>query len=133
MTNEKFTITNTTKRRPPRLPFLEVKKEILGKHFELGVVFIGDMRSKTLNKKFRGKDKVANILTFPLSKKDGEIYINLNEVYKDSKKFLESYENFLMRVYIHGLLHLNGRKHNSTMEREEAKLLKNFLKKYKIK
>lgn len=119
-----FTITNTTNGRLPRLPFLDIKNKILGKKYDLSLVFIGDRRSQTLNKQHRKKDKPANILTFSLSKHDGEIFINIRQVQREAKS--SKLKHHLAFIFIHGLLHLKGLRHGSIMEREEERYLREF-------
>ena len=54
--------------------------EVLGtkSQADVSLVFIGPTRSRTLNRIYRGKDKPANILTFPFGKNVGEILIDLS-------------------------------------------------------
>lgn len=110
-----FSITNKTKSTLPRVPFLKIKDEILGKNYCLSLVFIGGKKSKELNYKYRGKNKATNVLSFPLDKKTGEIFITPSLAGKEV--------GFL---FIHGCLHLKGMEHGSTMERAESKLRKKF-------
>ena len=121
-----FAITQKTKGKLPRLPFELIKNEILGKKYDLSVVFIGDKRSQTLNKTHRNKNKPTNVLSFPLSKNEGEIFINTNQCKKDASSFDMNYENFVGYIFIHGLLHLKGLEHGSTMEKAETKVCKKF-------
>ncbi len=121
-----FSINKTTKGKPPRLPFLKIKEVVLGKTYDLSLVFIGNTRSKTLNKIYRNKDKPANILSFPLSKDEGEIFIDLKEASRNTKIFNRKYKNFVALLFIHGLLHLKGFAHGSKMESEEEKIIKKF-------
>lgn len=124
--SEYFSITQTTKGKLPRLPFEDMKDAILGKRHTISLVFIGDTRSKKLNKLYRGKEKSANILSFPLDKKSGEIFINPNQAKKDAKKFDTTPSKFIGFLFIHGLLHLKGYAHGSTMEGKEQMLRKKF-------
>jgi probable rRNA maturation factor len=124
--NDKFSIRTLSKGKLPRLPFLEIKNAILGKDYDLSVVFIGDKRSATLNKTHRGKDKPANVLSFPLEKNSGEIFLNPRRAQKEASQFGESYKNFLGFLFIHGLLHLKGFDHSSKMESEEKRFRKKF-------
>lgn len=97
-----------------------LRKENIG----VEVYLAGSREMRFLNKKFRGKDKAADVLSFeeprgfvyPQSKfkKIGEIYLNMT---KDSRKLL-----------IHGFLHLLGYNHKKKndrirMEKAEQKLL----------
>ncbi|TSD02611.1 MAG: putative rRNA maturation factor [Parcubacteria group bacterium Athens0714_16] len=126
--DEKFSITTTTKGSLAisRLPFVNLKNEIVGKNYNLSLVFIGDKLSKKLNKKYRRKDKKANVLSFSLTNTDGEIFININETKKQSKINGYNFNNFLKYLFIHSLLHLKGYEHSSKMESEEKKICKKF-------
>jgi len=123
---ENFSITNKTKGKLPSLPFHTMKEKILGKNYNLSVVFVGVKKSQELNKKYRNREEPANILTFPLEKLSGEIVINPNKAKKDASHFDMNYHEFLIYLFIHGLLHLKGRRHGSRMDNEEQTLLNVF-------
>jgi len=117
MTNENhFSISKTVKAPLPRVPFSKIKESVLDNDYELSLVFIGDKLSRKLNRIYRGKDKPTNILSFPITKNSGEIFINLSR----AKPFGPAY------LFIHGLLHLKGMQHGRRMERTEEKFLKEF-------
>jgi len=94
---ETFSIAKTIHTNPPALPFKKIKEVVLGKEFEVSLVFVGEGRSQTLNKTFRKKDKPANILTFPLSKKSGEIYITPTLIKKEAQKLRSNWKKTLHR------------------------------------
>ncbi len=89
----------------------------------------GDSEIKKLNKKFRKKNKITDVLSFPFHEKKilynlirkkkekiylGDIIINLNEIIKQSKE-----EDFLLvfdKIWIHGLTHLLGHRHKSNQD-----------------
>ncbi|MFC1802168.1 rRNA maturation RNase YbeY [Patescibacteria group bacterium] len=104
----------------------KLKKEVLGEDYGLSLVFIGDKLSNRLNLETRNIDKPTNILSFPLSKTEGEIFINLNLSKKQAPRFNKSYKDFVAYLFIHGLLHLKGFEHGSRMNSEETKLVKKF-------
>jgi probable rRNA maturation factor len=114
----------------PDVPFLLIKEKILGKSYDLTVVFCTPKESREKNKTYRGKDYPTNILSFPLSKDEGEIYISLSTARQDAKKFDMSYAEFLHLLFIHGVLHLKGHDHGSTMEELEEKYLRTFYKNF---
>ncbi len=118
-----FSIANNTKGKLPSLPFLRIKERVLGKSYDLSVVFIGDKRSRDLNKHYRGKDKPTNILSFPLSASEGEVFINLRQAKKDAPRFKKRYNTFVGFLFIHGLLHLKGMEHGRKMEQEEERFM----------
>ncbi len=123
---ESFSITNTTRNSIPPVDFLKLKTAVLGENYSLSLVFIGAKKSKELNNSYREKNKPTNILSFPLDKKTGEIFINLELAKKESKLFDRKPDNFVAFLFIHGLFHLKGMEHGSTMERAETKLRKKF-------
>ena len=103
-----------------------------------------DREIKKLNKKFRKKNKMTDILSFPFyekkilhrlikkEKKDiylGDIIINLNEIIKQSKK--QSFLIVFDKIWIHGLVHLLGYSHKSyrnfsLMQKLENRIIKSI-------
>ncbi len=99
----------------------------------------GNKEIKNLNKKFRKKDKVTDILSFPFQTKIelkkklkkrkeiylGDIIINLNKVKKKNIK-----KNFKVEfdlLWIHGLVHLLGYDHKKN---QDYKKMNSLEKKY---
>ncbi len=123
---ERFTITNKTKSTLPRVPFALMKDKVLGKNYNLSLVFIGETKSRQLNNTYRGKNKPTNILSYPLDKNNGEIFITPMVLKKEMRNFGRKYDNFTAFLFIHGLLHLKGMTHGSTMEQAEVNLRKKF-------
>lgn len=126
MNSETFSITNKTKSTLPSVPFGKIKDSALGKDYNLSLVFIGERRSRKLNCGYREKDKSTNVLSFTLDKKTGEIFITPAVVKRQTKKFERNFQNLVTFLFIHGLMHLKGMDHGSTMERAEQKLRKQF-------
>lgn len=126
MSNITFNITNTTKAKLPRLAFADMKDAVLGKKYELSFIIVGKKEIQKLNKEYRDINKPTDILSFPLSEDFGEIYINPEMTKIEAKKFDRDYENFFGFLFIHGLVHLKGFDHGSTMESIEARFRKQF-------
>jgi len=122
----KVTIEHTTKAKPPRLPFDEIKDKIAGKRYQLTVVFVGEMRAQSLNKSYRNKSYIPNVLSFPLDDSTGEIYICPSVAKKEAKNFDLSIKGYMAFLLIHGLLHLKGHDHGDTMEKLERKYIRAF-------
>lgn len=126
-----FTTMLRTSPLPPRrrAVWSAVAREVLGERYDVSVVFIGNARSHRLNAIYRGKDGPTNVLSFPVGKDMGEIYINVPYAVKEAAKYDHAPEVHLAYLFIHGLLHLKGLDHGPLMERTEARLLKRFGKK----
>ena len=103
----------------------------------LSIAFVGPGRMKKLNKKYRGKNRVTDVLAFPetktifrnfgeeLQKKIqgiGEIVICPKRVKKNAKRFGVAFREEISRVLIHGILHLLGYDHEKS--EKEAKEMK---------
>ena len=121
-----FEITNKTKGKVLPLPFAQIKEAVLGESYDLSLVFVGDTTSRKLNRIYRDKDKPTNVLSFPLSKKEGEIFINLKKARAEAPDFDMPYKTFVAYLFIHGLLHLKGLDHGKKMEALETQFLKKF-------
>lgn len=99
---------------------------VLGASYDLSVVFVGDARARRLNRIHRRKDKPTNVLSFPLSKKSGEIYIDLPLCRREAPSFSTSPHYHVYFLFVHGLLHLKGLEHGKRMERFERQLMRRF-------
>ena len=121
-----FDYWNDTKAKMPRLVFLRIKNAVLGEKYELSVAVVCARKMHDLNKRWGNKDKTTDILSFPLSKDEGEIYISPAMAKKEAKNFDRPYDNFILFLFIHGLVHLKGYEHGSRMEGVEAKFRRKF-------
>jgi probable rRNA maturation factor len=104
----------------------KMKEHILGKKFSLSVVYADDKLIKKLNKKYRKINKATNVLSFPLSKNEGEIFINIPLAKKEAKKSKISEKKYIDYLFIHSLLHLSGYRHGKKMQEKEKQITKKF-------
>ena len=125
---ENFSISNTTRKLPPiKKPLLKnIKEAVLGKNYELSIVFVGENKIRRLNKTYRQKNSVTDILSFNVDKNIGEIIICVAEAKKRAPQYDRTFKNYLYFLVIHGLHHLKGMEHSSRMEREEEIVRKRF-------
>ena len=110
------------------LLFVNLKNAVLGKKYNLSVVFIGPKEMQKLNKIYRDKDYATDIQSFPISETEGEIFICKTKADQKSKEYGREKINFIFFLFIHGLVHLKGFDHGDRMDKEEEK----FRKKFKI-
>lgn len=86
--------------------FLEKNRK---KNKEVSIVFVGDKSIRKLNKEYRGKDKVTDVLSFDGEEGFlGEILIDYAQIKRQAKKFNNSTKDELIFILVHGLLHLIG-------------------------
>jgi probable rRNA maturation factor len=121
-----FTLISETKSKIPAINFAGIKDAALGKHYSLNLIFTTSGRIKKLNTIYRNKEHATDILSFPISKNEGEIYISEKESRAEARKFDRKYENFIAFLFIHGCTHLKGYDHGDIMESIEIKLRKKF-------
>ena len=77
------------------------------------ILFVGERRSQTLNKQYRGKDRPTDVLAFPGDKDSlGDIVICVPQVRRQAHRFKISEKEEMARVLVHGVLHLLGYQHD---------------------
>ena len=117
----------------PKFKFLEKESRLFARkallYFRkpkarLEIYLAGPALMRSLNRKFRGKNKAADVLSFGFSPKFvyppdrfnpiGEIYLNAIYV---KKKDPGSKQMLLLKLLTHGILHLLGYTHKSSRDR----------------
>ena len=122
--NIKFTLKNKTILKKWITSIIEKKKRKPG---DLNFIFCSDEHLLGINKQYLNHDTYTDIITFDYSKEDvkmpvaGDIFISIDRVEENAKKFGKSFENELHRVIIHGTLHLLGYKDKTKAAKEEMR------------
>ena len=117
--------------------FFPKKFQFINKKIYLTLLLSNNKNIKKLNKVFRKKNKSTDILSFPLDKKIkiskntylGDIIISYNYLDKPRTQDLKLFKEKVIKIFIHGFLHLLGFDHKknkdySRMLREENLLFK---------
>lgn len=107
--------------------FKAIVDHVLGPRYTLSVVLVGDKKARTLNRAHRKKDSPANVLSFPLTDIEGEIYINVPKAKREAKEFGLTPKQHVRYLLIHGCFHLKGYTHGGTMEEAEDALVERFV------
>ena len=107
-----------------KIPFFRKKKQ------EFSIFLTNNKKMKSLNYKFRKKNKTTDVLSFPLKNKNyiGDIAISFEIINKRSKKtnfFLE-----LDKMWIHGYFHLIGYDHKKNNDYKKMLKKENTVLKY---
>ncbi len=116
-----------TKETLPRFKWQKVSDRVLGPDYDLSLVFASDELSQKLHREHKGKDTPTNVLSFPLGKDAGEIFLNPSVAKREAKLFGETAKNRLIYLLIHGCLHLKGLTHGSRMDAKEKEFSQIFL------
>lgn len=96
---------------------------------EITVIFCSDEYILKVNKEYLNHDYFTDIITFDYCEGtvvNGDLFISLDTVFDNSKDFETGYDNELMRVIIHGVLHLIGFNDKTDDEQEEMSRQENI-------
>lgn len=77
----------------------------------LNYIFCSDERELQINRQFLGHDYYTDVITFDYSKADtlsGDIFISLDTVRSNAQTVGVAEQEELLRIIVHGLLHLTG-------------------------
>lgn len=101
----------------------------------LSINFIKSFELREINKKHLNHDYETDVITFNYSKKekdiDGEILISFEEAAINAKKYRVTHQKELLRLVIHGVLHLlhfddKNEKRKKIMKQMENKLINKY-------
>jgi len=148
---ENFSITNNTDIDIPEinelndfLKFVIDKENLDNCYFD--VVFVNNKEIKEINKKYRNKDKVTDVISFALQddyemnvtpKMLGDIYISIDKAYGQAREYKHTNLREVLFLALHGLLHLLGYDHikddAEMFEKQEVILNEYGIKRWKKK
>ncbi len=113
--------------------FMKIKAPL-----EVNVLLTDDTTLQNLNKTYRGYDKPTNVLSFPgLDDNDnpwvasktavplilGDIAVSYETIHREALEQQKSFEDHLVHLFVHGLLHLLGYDHEEEEEAERMEAL----------
>ena len=94
------------------------------------IIFSTDLKLGKLKKEYFSVDMLTDTISFNLEEKgeaiDGEIYISLERVAENSKKFKQDFDNECKRVIIHSILHLLGFDDQTTEDKIKMTQLEDY-------
>ncbi|MBI9072159.1 MAG: rRNA maturation RNase YbeY [Melioribacteraceae bacterium] len=110
-----------------------LKNELNFTIFALEINFISNDEILRINKEFLDHHYYTDIITFNYSGEnenlEGELFISYDEALENSKKYKCSFNDEIVRLVIHGILHLLGfddvkEEDKKNMKKQENKFLK---------
>jgi|TARA_Y100000768_G_scaffold163975_3_gene122684 rRNA maturation RNase YbeY len=121
-----FKINNKKKLR---LLFKEVCKQEKAVLSFVNCVFCSDEYLLKINKKHLKHNFLTDIITFDFSEKknqiEGDLYISVDRVKDNAKKYKDTFLDETTRVVLHGLLHLIGYNDKTEKEKKRMRVLEN--------
>lgn len=121
-----FNLKDKTKLKLWIKSIVEKEKHSLG---ALNYIFCSDDELLEINIKHLNHNTFTDIITFDYTeakKVNSDIFISIDRVNENSKKFETSFENELHRVMIHGVLHLCGYKDKTKLDAELMRKKENW-------
>ncbi len=118
------------------------KYKFFNKRISFTLLLSNNKNIKKLNKNFRNKNKSTDILSFPFNEKIkisketyiGDIIISYNFINQPKSQELKIFKKKLIKIFIHGFLHLLGFNHIKNkdykiMLKEENQIYKSVISK----
>ena len=114
--------------------FLTGVQRAAGLAGQVDVLVCDDRELRALNRRYRGKDRATDVLSFPAQGRlqgemAGDIAISADHAARNARRLGHSLGEELKILILHGLLHLAGYDHESDdgrMARREASLRRQF-------
>lgn len=124
-------------RRIKKIIQLALDKDCGQERRSLNIAVVTEEKIRSLNKKYRGRNRSAAVLSFSflgqsdksfiLPKKEtsflGEIFLSPRDITRRAKKYGLSYQEQFGRLLVHGTLHLLGFSHKTGKEAEKMEEL----------
>ena len=121
-----FKINNKKKLR---LLFKEVCKQEKAVLSFVNCIFCSDEYLHKINKKHLKHNFLKDIINFDFSEKknqiEGDLYISVDRVKDNAKKYKDTFLDETTRVVLHGLLHLIGYNDKTEKEKKRMRVLEN--------
>lgn len=91
---------------------LRLKKDVL-----VSVAFVSEPEMRKLNRAWRGKDRVTDVLSFELEEGEvlGEVLISYEQAARQAKTMKHFIRDEIIFLLVHGVLHLFGYDHDRPM------------------
>ena len=92
----------------------------------IDIEIVGDKRIKSINKSYRGIDRVTDVLSFAWQEDKsfqsnylGQIFVSYPTIVRQAKAYSVTTKEEFIRMLVHGLLHLVGYDHVAKKDAEK--------------
>jgi probable rRNA maturation factor len=96
---------------------------------DINIVFCSDERIQEINIEYLQHDYATDIITFPYQESNivsADIFISIPTVKNNAIQFVQSFNEELNRVMVHGVLHLIGFNDSTSKEKKEMREQENI-------
>ncbi len=130
-------IYDLTRKKELEVYFDDIEKyykktlEVLGieDDLDLSLIIVGKRKIQNINRDYRNKDAVTDVISFANIDSDdydylcddvnlGDIFINVDRVNSQAKKYEHSIKREFVFLFVHGMLHLLGYDHMEKADEE---------------
>ena len=118
-------------RRAPRKALYRLAKvicegECVSPNSQMNVIISDNSRLKQLNRKYRGKNKPTDVLSFNFrnvagSNEFGEVYISVEKAQSQALERGHSFKHEILSLACHGILHVLGYDHDNDKAERKMK------------
>lgn len=99
--------------------------EKMKKKGSVSVNIVGETKIRSLNRQYRGKDRVTDVLSFGVDDDSlgehhdwGDLFLCQEKIKKQAKEFQVTFTEEFFRMLTHGMLHLFGYDHEKKTDAE---------------
>lgn len=105
----------------------------------INLIFVGNEKIKQINTDFRLKNFETDVISFNYKDKNyfgGDVFISVDAAKNNAKKYGADFEEEILRLVVHGVLHVLGYDHTDIfykteiMKKKQEKYINKFLKEY---
>ncbi len=127
-------INDTTFRGVPRKALYNAISNVLN-HFKvtsatINLILVDDEQILEMNKQYLCHNYITDVISFNLSEsKDeiiGEVYICLQQAQRQAKEYQVTFKNEILRLAIHGILHIFGFTDSKLEEKNKMTKMEDF-------
>lgn len=107
-----------------------LNKEGFPKDLYVHYIFLTDEELLEINKEYLQHDYYTDIITFPIDETEelleSDIFISIDRVQDNANEYGVDFDNELLRVVLHGMLHLCSYQDNTPEQEKEMRIKEQF-------
>ncbi len=115
----------------------EIIKSEKKQGLSINLIFVDDKKIKKINTDFRFKNSETDVISFNYNERrysGGDIFISVDSARNNAKKYGVDFQQEILRLVVHGILHVLGYDHTKKfyrteiMRKKQERYVKKFLK-----